>query len=83
MSVISLIIYLILEIFYRAALITATILLIDLAHNGKIDLPHKRATWKMRDPLSKFFMKIAEKLESAHKQRKRAWDYRVRREVKK
>ena len=72
------IILLIIEILYRAALIIGIIYALDLAHNGKIDLPHKRAKWKMRDPISRLLMKIAEKLESALAQRKRAWEFRAR-----
>lgn len=73
------VILLILEILHRAALILGVIYAFDYAHNGKIDLPHKVGKWKTRDPISKLLMKIADKLESAHEARKRAWEFRVRR----
>lgn len=81
------ILFFILEILHRAALILGVMLIVDIAHNGEIDLPikclivRKRVFPKKNSPVSKLVMKVANKLESAYVQRKRAWNYRAREEV--
>ena len=71
------IILLILEILHRAALILGVIYALDLAHNGKIDLYHPKIRRLKKGFIYRFFIKIADKLESSRDQRKRAWRFRA------
>ena len=72
------IIFLVLEILHRAALILGVILILDIAHNGKISIAHKKLKLKKNSMIYKLFMKIADKLESGLEARKRAWEFRAR-----
>lgn len=77
------IIILILEILQRAALITGILYALDIAHDGEIDL-HLPKVKHLRKSgfIYRFMMKLADKLESALAQRRRAWSFRARKEVK-
>jgi len=77
-ATLSNIILLILEILQRAALIMGLIYLIDLTHNGKIDLYLPNIKRLKKGFIYRFFMKIADKLESGLEARKRAWEFRAR-----
>ena len=81
---ITLLIFLILEILQRAAVILGVIYILDYAHNGKIDLyMPKMKQLNKKGFMYRFMMKLANKLESARAQRRRAWDFRAREEVEK